>query len=415
MWNPNLSLILNKSLRTLVVFRRVCLSSLPDVSEMKSYDYIFTGGGCASLSLAWHMLHRPEFREKRILILDKESKARNDRTWCFWETGEGSFESILEKKWERAWFHGHGLSKLLDLKPYAYKMIRADRFYAHTLDFLATFPGVEIVHAEVGESREVHDKVKVTAGDQQYEADYVFNSILPKKPKQPGHFYLLQHFKGWVIQTPRPAFSETEATLMDFRIEQNGECRFMYILPTSSTTALVEFTVFSENLLDSEAYDSVLKEYLEEKAGISAYQILHTETGAIPMFSEPFDKAKSKRIINIGTAGGQTKASTGYTFTRIQRHSARLVEGMLKTGHPVLPTVRSEKRFAYYDKVLLHVLANKNVPAAKIFQNLFRHNKAAAVFRFLDEDTDFFQEYKIMNSVPVLKFIGPGWKELVGW
>jgi lycopene beta-cyclase len=176
----------------------------------------------------------------------------------------------------------------------------------------------------------------------------------------------------------------------------------------------VEFTVFSENLLKSEEYDSVLKEYLEEKAGLAGYEILHTETGSIPMFSEPFEKAKGKRIINVGTAGGQTKASTGYTFTRIQRHSARMVEAILKTGSPVLPGRLSEKRFAYYDKVLLHVLAKKKVPAAKIFQNLFRHNKAAAVFRFLDEDTDFFQDYKIMNSVPVFKFIGPGWQELVG-
>ncbi|HPI10736.1 MAG TPA: lycopene cyclase family protein [Catalimonadaceae bacterium] len=382
---------------------------------MKSYDYIFTGGGCAALSLAWQMLQQPALKEKRILILDKDTKSGNDRTWCFWETGEGPFESILEKKWERAWFHGPGLSKLLDLKPYAYKMIRADRFYSHTLDFLRSFPGVEIVHSEVGECREEKNMVRVTAGDQQFEAPFVFNSIVPKRPKQPGHFYLLQHFKGWVIQTSKPVFSETEATLMDFRVEQEGECRFMYILPTSSTTALVEFTVFSENLLESESYDSVLKEYLEERIGLTGYEIIHKEAGAIPMFSEPFEKAKSNRIINIGTAGGQTKASTGYTFTRIQRHSARIVETLVKTGQPVLPGSRSEKRFAYYDKVLLHVLANKKVPAAKIFQNLFRHNKAAAVFRFLDEDTDFFQEYKIMNSVPVLKFIGPGWKELVGW
>lgn len=382
---------------------------------MKSYDYIFTGGGCAALSLAWQMLQQPELKEKRILILDKDTKRRNDRTWCFWETGEGPFESILEKKWERAWFHGPGLSKLLDLKPYSYKMIRSDRFYSHTLDFLHTFPGVEIVHAEVGECREEKNKVHVTAGDQQFEAPIVFNSIVPKRPKLPGHFYLLQHFKGWIIKTSKPVFSDTEATLMDFRIDQEGECRFMYILPTSATTALVEFTVFSENLLNSESYETVLKDYLEERIGLTGYEVLHTESGAIPMFSEPFEKAKSNRIINIGTAGGQTKASTGYTFTRIQRHSARIVETLLKTGQPFLPGSRSEKRFAYYDKVLLHVLANKNVPAAKIFQNLFRHNKASAVFRFLDEDTDFFQEYRIMNSVPVLKFIGPGWKELVGW
>jgi len=386
-----------------------------DFARMKLYDYIFTGGGCAALSLAWKMLQYPEFNEKRILILDKEVKSRNDRTWCFWETGEGPFESILEKKWDKAWFHGKGFSRLLDLAPYSYKMIRADRFYTHTLEFLSSFPGVEIVQEEVLECREENNQVMVKAGDQQYAASYVFNSILSGKPRKAGHFYFLQHFKGWVIKTPGPVFSETEATLMDFRIDQEGECRFMYILPTSATTALVEFTLFSGNLLSNEAYDFVLKQYLEERTGLTDYEILHSETGAIPMYSEPFDKGTGKRIVNIGTAGGQTKASTGYTFTRIQRHSEQMVQALLKTGIPTLPEGLTNKRFAYYDKVLLHVLASKKVPAAKIFQNLFGRNKASSVFRFLDEESNFIQEYQIMNSVPVMKFIGPGLKELIRW
>jgi lycopene beta-cyclase len=72
-----------------------------------------------------------------------------------------------------------------------------------------------------------------------------------------------------------------------------------------------------------------------------------------------------------------------------------------------------KSRFELYDNVLLHVIAKNVVGGAKVFENLFKLNKPAAIFRFLDEDTHFLQEYRLMNTVPILKFIGPGWKELL--
>jgi len=57
----------------------------------KVYDYIIAGGGCAGLSLVMRMLKEPQLSTKKILIIDKDSKQLNDRTWCYWEKGEGFF------------------------------------------------------------------------------------------------------------------------------------------------------------------------------------------------------------------------------------------------------------------------------------------------------------------------------------
>jgi lycopene beta-cyclase len=51
---------------------------------MQKYDFIIAGGGLAGLSLAYYM-NQTVLREKSILIIDQDTKTKNDRTWCFWE------------------------------------------------------------------------------------------------------------------------------------------------------------------------------------------------------------------------------------------------------------------------------------------------------------------------------------------
>ena len=88
------------------------------------YDYIIAGAGCAGLSLAVHMIHSGKFNDKKILIVDKEEKNKNDRTWCFWEKERGLFEPVVCQKWDRVWFHGETFSKLLSLLPYLLFLFR---------------------------------------------------------------------------------------------------------------------------------------------------------------------------------------------------------------------------------------------------------------------------------------------------
>jgi lycopene beta-cyclase len=95
----------------------------------QQYDYIITGAGCAGLSLAMHLMESKKFGDKKILLIDKTAKNKNDRTWCFWEKGAGLFEPIVHKQWEHLWFYGEAFYKEMAILPYRYKMIRGLDFY----------------------------------------------------------------------------------------------------------------------------------------------------------------------------------------------------------------------------------------------------------------------------------------------
>ena len=90
----------------------------------QGYDFIFCGAGCASLSLLMRMIRSGKFADKKILLIDKEQKNRNDRTWCFWETQPGFFEDIVYHKWDTISFLSDNFSATTNINPYQYKMIR---------------------------------------------------------------------------------------------------------------------------------------------------------------------------------------------------------------------------------------------------------------------------------------------------
>ena len=64
------------------------------------YDYIIAGGGLAGLSLACHMV-RTSLRDRSILIVDRDPKKQNDRTWGFWTHKPTGFDEIVHRSWSQ--------------------------------------------------------------------------------------------------------------------------------------------------------------------------------------------------------------------------------------------------------------------------------------------------------------------------
>lgn len=373
---------------------------------LSRYDYIIAGGGAAGLSLLHHLL-KSRLSAKSILVVDKETKSENDRTWCFWEAGRNPFEEVVYHSWDSVHFHSPTFSGTLHLSPYAYKMIRGIDFYNYVHQQAKCFPNVHFLQAEIEGLKNRESRAVLIAGGKEYHADWIFSSLRPPDEDKMArnHNYLLQHFKGWVIRTPEAFFDPSQATLMDFRIEQNGDCRFMYVLPTDSRTALIEYTLFSAELLEEEAYDQALISYLIDFFQLNDYTIEHEEFGIIPMTDMTYPPANGAHIINIGTAGGVTKPSTGYTFMRIQEDSQQIVDKLLAGESPYRQSSSWNNRFMIYDSTLLNVMGGGLLPARDIFAHLFKNNPPQRVFKFLDEKTNFWEEIKIANSVPKIPFI----------
>jgi lycopene beta-cyclase len=372
------------------------------------YDYIFTGAGCAGLSLLMHLISTGKFADKKILLVDKSHKTENDRTWCFWETESGLFQSIVCKQWEHVWFHSNEFSRLLNIAPYQYKMIRGIDFYDHCFAVIEEQKNIEVVYAEVSEVNA--EDTSVVAEGERYYGNYIFNSILFERPVlKSNEFYLLQHFKGWLIETAQPVFNLSKAVLMDFRVSQQHGTTFAYVLPVSANLAMVEYTLFTKELLQSKEYDAGLRDYISRFIPVD-YKVKEEETGIIPMTNYVFP-ARQGNVVNIGAAGGQTKPSSGYTFYFIQQHSRAITDALLNTGEPFIASQRS-KKFNYYDSVLLNVLATGKMPGDKVFADIFRKNAPGSILRFLNNESTLKEDLKIISSLPVWPFLKAGLQEM---
>jgi lycopene beta-cyclase len=373
-------------------------------STDRKFDYIIAGAGCAGLSLLVRMLSNKNLADKKILLIDRDVKNKNDRTWCFWEKGPGFFEPVVHQSWESLAFHSESSSRQLDIRPYRYKMIRSIDFYRYCNDIIGRNPNVRRISGQVTDIRDQQNGAIATVAGVDYPCRFLFNSTMTgidfeKKP----YITLKQHFKGLVIQTGEDTFDPSVATLMDFRIPQSHGTSFMYVLPHSATTALVEFTLFTKDLLPVDEYTHSLTSYIRERITKKPYTVIDEEFGIIPMTNYPF-RSRDGHVTNIGTAGGNTKASTGYTFQFIQNTAARIVDSLAK--HNRLPAGPSifDRRFALYDSTFLRVLSGGRVAGAEIFLEIFKSGKADRILRFLDGESTLYEEINIMRRLPLRVF-----------
>lgn len=336
----------------------------------KKHGYIISGAGCSGLSLLYYILQSSTLQQKKILIIDQNSKTENDKTWCFWENQAGSFENLVYSKWSQLALYNKLKRSDYQINPFIYKMIRGIDFYEFVKKEALKFSNVEFIETEVLEINSDEAVATVITNKGSYTAAFCFNSILFNKEILNTTNSLLQHFKGIVIKTKEEVFDTSKALFMDFRVDQKKDTKFFYVLPTSPSTALVEFTIFSKSLLKEPDYDDAIKNYIKNQLQINSYTELHKEFGIIPMTDYIFP-THHKRIINMGTAAGWVKASSGFAFSNIQKQTKKIVSLLTKDKPPILNRKFKDVKFHFYDSILLDVLAKEKMQGAEIFTQIF--------------------------------------------
>lgn len=384
---------------------------------MKHYHYIFTGSGLAALMTVYEMILSEKFNDKTILLLDENPKKTNDRTWCFWEENN-AFADLAHTKWNAAWFKNEVFERKLELQPYRYQMVQGLDFYNLVFDLISKQSNIHFVQQKVIDFQELGNHCVVKTDVETYTCNKIFNSIFnPEVVKKQTKYPLLQqHFVGWFIKSNEAVFDKNVATFMDFSVAQKGNTRFMYVLPTSSTEALLEYTLFSKDLLSKEEYENEIKNYITQ-LGITKYEVIEKEQGNIPMTCYPFWKHNTQNILNIGSAGGWTKASTGYTFKSTIKKSKALIQ-FLSTDtstpdyfgtSPLSVTdfrkFHKKDKFWFYDLLLLDILNRKNELGSRIFSAMFRKGNSTVIFKFLDEETSFWEDLQVIWKCPKSLFV----------
>lgn len=386
-----------------------------------SYDYVIAGAGGAGLSLLHYLLASPVLSNKQILVIDQSLKKTNDRTWCFWEIGDHEFESLVQHRWDAVSIHADSFSIELATSPFSYKMIQGIDFYNYVMTAAKLKPNVHWVEAAVSNMAEIVSDNIDTEVLLKWEGGFarakmVFTSILPFQMNNLASAikydsvnqsanklpFLWQHFKGRTVTFNQPVFNQQVARLMDFNVPQHGATAFMYLLPINEMQALVEYTLFSDQILEIPMYDLALNDYLAKHYPDCIYTIEHEEIGAIPMTQQSFSNFKAP-IYPIGALGMAIKASTGYAFQFIQLQCKNIVI-QLEQGSVINTNVQNT-RHRFYDAVLLHVLFYHKMEGAEIFKRIFAKNKVATVFKFLSNTSSLLEDFQIMRSLPTRIFL----------
>ena len=147
-------------------------------------------------------------------------------------------------------------------------------------------------------------------------------------------------------------------------------------------------------------YDLQLENYIKNNLGIKNYKINFTEKGAIPLFYPSFKN--NDKSINIGSAGGMTRLSTGYTFLNIQEHSKHIVNNIDEIEK--LKTFNFGKKYQFLDKVFLKVLETHPEKMPKIFFDMFKA-PPNTVIKFLSNKSNILEDINIISKMPKLIFI----------
>ena len=345
---------------------------------MKEFNYVIIGGGCAGLSLAYELEINGRLKNKTLAIIETREEYKRDKTWSFWKVFDHNFDDCVIKSWNNFTINTSENSHELTNKKFPYQSIDSGKFYKKINSKLSTNSNVSFFKnlSEINSENSI-----------------VFNSVYEKELDKSE---LWQHFKGIEIETSKNIFDEEIINLMDFNCDQRNDVHFFYTLPFSKNKALVETTWLSD--LEDQSlkdYDLQLENYIRNNLGIKKYKINFSEKGAIPLFYPSF--RNNNKVINIGSAGGMTRLSTGYTFLNIQEHSKYIVKNIDKIDKAKIFNLG--KKYRFLDKIFLRVLERYPEKMPKIFSDMFK-TSSNTVIKFLSNKSNFVEYMHIISKMP---------------
>lgn len=370
---------------------------------MVDSNIIVVGGGCAGMQLLNALLKLPAEQSGKILLIESNQPIIH-KSWCFWSKMESEYDFLVDKNWSELKFGSPGSELSEIISPYRYNYINSEKFFKYHEELISNSLRVRVIHDEVIQFKAEGDFTQVYTRNSQFTARHVYNSTIKTNLADNNKILLWQHFKGWFIKTDQAVFNSDQATIMDFNIDQDQAAHFMYVLPFSSTEALIEFTSFSA--LDSysdQVYDSYLLNYISAKFNCT-YEIIREEKGKIPMTDFSFPARDKEGVIQIGSAAGAIKPSTGYAFNRISKHTEYLISCFLENNE-LIERKTGSGRFHFYDTLLLQIIKDQPEKVSVIMDQLFVNNSFRKILSFLDESTSPFEELGLFSTLPKRLFL----------
>ncbi len=347
------------------------------------------GGGCAGFTFIKNAKHLKNFKIK--IYTDLKEKAFSNHYWSFWNTMQTFDASIkAERKWYKWKIITNESEKIFQSSSYPYCTI-SRRKWIKSCELMSKNFNVKIINETVVKKNKYY-----YAGEKKLKGDFIFDSRPPKFKKNT----MLQHFYGLVFDFEENIFDEDTAILMDFRCDQSKGIHFIYLLPFSRKKALIESTLFSKKIEDYDFYVNSIKKYIHQFYKTDRYKISREESGIIPM---SYVSLPNENSINIGTRGGATRPSSGYTFSFIQKQIDKII-CQINQKKKIKNNVH--KKFdLLMDKIFLDVLdKNKNI-MPDIFLKLSSNLSGDEMAKFMSGEAKLKIWFKIIIKMPKVIFL----------
>jgi lycopene beta-cyclase len=361
----------------------------------KKYDYIFAGFGASSCILVHELSRKGLLENKSILAIDPSEKKVNDKTYCFWaeENDEiiKDFAPLASHSWSKVAIDQNPAQRI---SPLTYYHINSLDLYNSAKKILERHNGVFLNTAVNNICEQETTIIETNHGT--FEGRTIYDGRPPETDDiQYSHQNILQSFIGYKIKLKDSKLDPDACTLMDFNVAQQSHTQFVYVLPFSDQTALVELTRFGSKVISQKESETILNEYIEAHYG--TYEVIGTEQGVIPMFMDLAKPISLKNVVPIGTRANKVKPSTGYAFKNMYAHSKAITNNaQIKAVSP---------RFRLYDRLLILILALWPEKGRPIFQRLFAVKKTSYVLRFLDEKTSIWEDASMFYKLPIGIFL----------
>lgn len=286
-----------------------------------TYDLILAGAGLANGLIAWRLRQaRPELR---VLCVDEQTALGGNHTWSFHDGDltrdqRAWLAPLVEKRWVGYDVHFPALSRHM---PSGYASVTSERFAQVIAPALGE-------HLWLGQRIAQVQPTRLTLADgRTLEAA----AVIDGRGMRPSPHMALgqQAFLGQLLELERP-HGLVDPIIMDARVTQGQGYRFVYVLPFSADTLLIEDTHYVER---QTATPAMLRQHIAEYAaarGWSILRCLREEQGVLPItlagdFAAFWDESAGQP--KSGLRAGLFHCTTGYSLP----HAARLADWLART------------------------------------------------------------------------------------
>jgi lycopene beta-cyclase len=191
---------------------------------------------------------------------------------------------------------------------------------------------------------------------------------------------------------------------MDFDASFTEGLGFIYVLPTTKNKALVEYTVFSKNILLPHQLEVYFKPALTKYFKETQYKTLRTEYGRLPMGYQKTRISNDPNYVYAGLFAGGARPSSGYAFQRIQSWAKSCASALLSNQSLVAPK-KDTAILSIMDAIFLNVLKSNPRSSIFVFYTFFSNCKTNTIIRFLSDHANLRDYLSIVIAMPTLIFL----------